>query len=148
MGQARGPATLARPRCRSRRPHLQSLRSFYEPACRWISYPLVLALLLSAAACAPGSATVLTGVGCSDPSCNEVLPETRRVLGCVGEACNELPPPQAAKPQAAPDVTGGDLPQPAVEAEAGSPPAAETESDVEEPSDGKLKVYYEPGPAR
>ncbi len=104
----------------------------------WILYPLALAALFMASACAPGSATTLKGVGCVDPSCNEVQPETRKVLGCIGEACNEPPPPSAAKKVAgdAKKVAGDETPS-----AAGSPETPADEADV--PSLWKIKVFYE-----
>jgi len=88
---------------------------------------LALAAAFLASACAPGSARTLTGVGCADPSCNEVVPETRKVLGCIGEACNEPPPASAAKKVAGP--AGGEpeaAPTPVAGPAGGEPETAPT----------------------
>ncbi len=110
----------------------------------WILYALALPGLVMAAACAPGSATTLSGVGCADPSCNEEKPETRRVLGCIGEACNEPPPASASKgaAQAAADVGSGAPRETTMSAEdATTPLANETADDSSSP--WNIKVYYE-----
>ena len=125
----------------------------------------VLLVLSLAVGCAPGSATRLVGVGCSDPSCEHEEPETAKVLGCVGEGCNEPPPPEAARRPAPPEVSPPAAPssaaaaEPAVapaaaESKSSSPPTAAAGSETadeapedakeDESSDWNLKVYYEP----
>ena len=118
-----------------------------------------------AVGCAPGSAIRLVGMGCSDPSCEHEEPQTAKVLGCVGEGCNEPPPPEAARRPAPPEVSPPAAPSSAAAAEpevaaaaaepkspspstaaAGSEAADEAPEDAkeDESSDWKLKVYYEP----
>ena len=134
----------------------------------------VLLVLSLAVGCAPGSAIRLVGMGCSDPSCEHEEPQTAKVLGCVGEGCNEPPPPEAARRPAPPEVSPPAAPSSAAAAEpevapataepevataaaepkSPSPPTAAAESEAadeapedakeDESSDWKLKVYYEP----
>ena len=116
-------------------------RSSDRSACG--SLVISLAILFLASACAPGAATTLSGVGCADPSCREVEPETRQVIGCIGEAaCNEPPPPSAAKKQVAAEV-GSSPPQAAAETETDAPVPSAREADTDEPKEWKIKVYYE-----
>lgn len=131
-------------------------QSFYRSDWGLALVPLALATLLLASACVPGAASTLTGVGCPDPSCNEVNPETRKVLGCIGETCNEPPPPGAEKRRATAENSNG-APQPAAQsatispappaaqsATATEPPAdAEADADANESSLWNIKVYYE-----
>lgn len=139
---------------------MQPRRGFTRSHRSEILCSLGLAAALLASGCAPGSARTLTGVGCADPSCNEVMPETRKVLGCIGEACNEPPPASAAKKVAGP--AGGEpetAPTPVAGAAGGergtaSPTVAasgadsakgpEAKTDGDDSSDWDLKVYYEP----
>lgn len=119
---------------------MQRPRSSTRSRGNWIFYPLALATLFLSSGCAPGTAATLSGVGCEDPSCNEVKPETRRVLGCIGEGCDESPPPGAAKqvPQADTDEV-----RPVADSAA---PKAEADADGSSP--WKIKVYYERRPDR
>lgn len=116
-------------------------RSSGRAACG--SLVISLAILFLASACAPGAATRLSGVGCADPSCREVEPETRQVIGCIGEAaCNEPPPPSAAKTQVAAEV-GSSPPQAVAETETDAPVPSAGEADADEPEEWKIKVYYQ-----
>lgn len=108
-----------------------------------------------ASACTIGSMPTLSGVGCADPSCNEVMPETRKVIRCSGEACNEPPSTSAAKPVG--DSASGAssaAPHAAAASEADSPLAAEDEAAEDAFSLGDVHIYYESferpgsGPAR
>jgi len=121
---------------------MQPPGSAYRPDFDLLLVPLVLVTLFLASACAPGAATTLSGMGCADPSCNEVVPETRKVIGCIGTACDEPPPPSAAKKPATPEASNR-APQAAAEAETGPPAPPAAEADAEEPADWKIKVYYE-----
>jgi len=121
---------------------MPEFRGFCRTRSRWVLPFLALAAALLASACAPGSSSRLTGVGCADPSCNEVMPETRKVLGCIGEACNEPPPPSAAKKVASTASEERDTQSPPAasttgeESDTQSPPAAGTtgeESDTQSP---------------
>ena len=119
-------------------------RSFYRSQRNGIRYPLALAALFLASACAPDTASTLYGVGCADPFCNKVMPETRKVLGCVGKACNEPPQPSAAKEVANTATEGSSsAPQPATTSGADSPARSAGETDEVASSLPKLKVYYE-----
>lgn len=102
------------------------------------------AALLLAIACAPGSGARLTTVGCADPSCNQELPETRKVLGCMGKACNEAPPPGAAEKAASPADEASETAPPPV-AMPGKQPAApqKAEADREDTSSWDVEVHYE-----
>ena len=116
-------------------------RSSGSAACG--SLVISLAILFLASACAPGAAMTLSGVGCADPSCREVEPETRQVIGCIGEAaCNEPPPPGAAKKQVAAEV-GSSPPQAVAETQTDAPVPSAREADADEPEEWKIKVYYE-----
>ncbi len=116
-------------------------RSSGRAACG--SLVISLAILFLASACAPGAATRLSGVGCADPSCREVEPETRQVIGCIGEAaCNEPPPPSAAKTQVAAEV-GSSPPQAVAETETDASVPSAQEADADEPEEWKIKVYYQ-----
>ena len=119
-------------------------RSFYRSHRNGIRYPLALAALFLASACAPGSASTLYGVGCADPFCNEVMPETRKVLGCIGEACNEPPPPSAAKEVADTATEGSSsASQPATASGTDSPAPSAGEADADASSLWNIKVHYE-----
>lgn len=135
-------------------------RSFYRSDWGLALVPLALAALLLASACAPGTQSMLTGVGCPDPSCNEVDPETRKVIGCIGEACNEPPPPGAEKQRATTENSSRasqSTARSATAAVAPAPPAAPSEmatdppahpdvkpdSDADESSLWNIKIYYE-----
>ena len=120
---------------------MQQPRSFYRSHRNGIPCLLALAALVLASACAPGTATTLSGVGCADPSCNEVKPETRKVLGCIGEACNE---PTAAKkaPHAATEGSSS-ASQPAAAPGTDSPAPAAGQEDADASSMWDIKVYYE-----
>ncbi len=110
----------------------------------WILYPLALAALFLASACAPDTASTLYGVGCADRFCNKVMPETRKVLGCIGEACNEPPPPSAAKEVADTATEGSSsASQPATASGTDSPEPSAGETDADASSPRKIKVYYE-----
>lgn len=139
---------------------MQEFCGFYRTGPSWLRPCLALATVLLASACAPGSSSRLTGVGCADPSCNEAMPETRKVLGCIGEACSEPPPPAAAKKVAAAaggereaasspvaSAAGGERgtasPQGAA-SDSGSGKGSDAKTDGDESSDWDLKVYYEP----
>ncbi len=110
----------------------------------WIPYALAPPGLAMAAGCAPGSASTLSGVGCADPFCNEEKPETRKVLGCIGEACNEPPPASASKraAQAAADLGSGAPRETTRSAADATAPLADEAAD--DPSSLRnLKVYYQ-----
>ncbi len=119
---------------------MQQPRSFCRSPRNGILCLLALAALVLASACAPGTATTLSGVGCADPSCNEVKPETRKVLGCIGEACDEPPSPSAAK-KAAHEDGSSIASQPA--ASSGTDSQAPGESDADASSKWNINVYYE-----
>jgi len=133
---------------------MQELRSLIRSLSDRI--PLLAGVLLVSAlatGCAPGSATRLVGVGCSDPSCEHEEPQTARVLGCVGDGCNEPAPPDVGSTGASTAASGaGDEAAPAAEPKAAPPAAAGAEKSGEAPadakkdesSDWKVKVYYEP----
>ena len=123
---------------------MQRYRGFYRFHRRWILCSLALAAPLLASACAPGSASRLSGVGCADPSCYEEMPETRKVLGCIGNACNESPQPGAVEKVADPAGEERATSSPPVAASrTDSPAPQEAEEDEEGSSLWDLKVHYE-----
>ena len=121
---------------------MQRPRSAYLSDCGLLVLPLALVILLLTSACAPGAATTLSGVGCPDPFCNEVDPETRKVLGCIGAACNPPPPPSPVKQQAATEASSR-APQTAAEAGTGARVPSLAEADADESEEWNIKVYYE-----
>ena len=121
---------------------MQQPRSFHRSHCDLLLVPFALAALLLVPACVPGAATTLSGVGCRDPSCNEVDPDTRKRLGCIGEACSEPSSPGAAKQQAATEKSSSSS-QPAAQTGTDSPAHSAGEADADEPSEWKIKVYLE-----
>ena len=68
---------------------MQRRRYRYGFHCRWTLCCLGLVAPLLTSGCAPGSVSRLSGVGCADPSCNTAMPETRKVLACIGDACDD-----------------------------------------------------------
>ena len=87
----------------------------------------------------------MSGVGCADPSCNEVIPGTRKVLACLGKACDEPPPPSAVQ-----DVAG----TADEESDTAAPPVAASSTDSPAPQEAEerdgegfalkdLEVHYE-----
>ena len=110
----------------------------------WILYALALLGLAMTAGCAPGSAWTLSGVGCADPSCNQEKPETRKVLGCIGDACNEPPPASASKgaAQAAADLDTGAPREASTSAADATAPLADEAAD-DSSSLSNIKVYYQ-----
>ena len=124
---------------------MQRRRYFYGFHRRWSLCCLGLVAALLASGCAPGSVSTVTGVGCADPSCNTAMPETRKVLACLGDACDEPSPPSANQ-----DAAGSTE----EENDAAAAPAAATSTDSPAPkeaeeNDGEgsllknLKVHYE-----
>lgn len=111
-------------------------RNFY---CRGLLITIALATLL-APACVHRGELTLSGVGCPDPSCNEVNPETRMRLRCIGAACSEPLPSSETEQQAATEKSS---PQTAEQTGSDSPAASAGEAATEEPSKRKIKVYYE-----
>ena len=110
----------------------------------WILYALALLGLAMTAGCAPGSAWTLSGVGCADPSGNQEKPETRKVRGCIGDACDELPPASASQGavQAAADLGSAAPRETSTSAADATAPLADEAAD--DPSSlGNLKVYYQ-----
>lgn len=131
---------------------MQQLRGFTRSDRRGILFSLALGAPLLASACTIASMPTLTGVGCADPSCNEVMPETRKVIHCDGEVCNESPPPRPTQPVgASADGESSDRPHPAAAPETDSAAAPEDEKTEDGFSLGGVKIYYESlerGPAR
>jgi len=103
---------------------LQGLRHFGRPGLLWA---LAVAFALPASACTIASLPRLSGVGCADPSCNEVIPETRKVIGCTGEACHDRSQPSATEPaDGSTRGTSGETPR------AVDPPEAPTSAATDE----------------
>ena len=75
------------------------------PMAPTLSAMALAALLATSTACAPVTSGILTGVGCDDPHCASVLPETRTVLGCIGDVCNQDPQAVEQAASARPDTT-------------------------------------------
>lgn len=123
---------------------MQQLKGFSHFDRHGVLCSLALGVPLLASACTLGSMPTLSGVGCADPSCNEVMPETRRVIRCTGEACHEPPSPSATKP--AGDSASGassDAPTAVDPSEADAPAAAESKAAKDALSLGEVKIYYE-----
>ena len=124
---------------------MQRYRGFCRFHRSWILRALALTAALLMSACASGWASTLSGVGCADPSCNEVIPGTRKVLACVGRNCDEPLPPAGGQDAADPTDEGSDTAAPPVAASSADarPPQKAEESGDDGFSLEDLEVRYE-----
>lgn len=124
---------------------MQRRRYRYGFHCRWTLCCLGLVAPLLTSGCAPGSVSRLSGVGCADPSCNTAMPETRKVLACIGDACDEPSPPSATQDVAGSTEEENNTPaDPGAASSADSPaPEEAEENDGEGSAFENLKIHYE-----